>query len=96
MRLVDQSIARVAGRELQQLPSLMDDAARLLSRASTKLDGDVLADVGMRKIMANANSHLKDAVSLVRTDAPDLTAVSSNLRSARFGIDLLLPYGRLY
>ena len=88
MQLVERAIARPA-------TSLIDDAGRHLARASTQLDCSLLASSGQRTIMADATARLTEAAQLVRADSRNVAAATSKLQSARFGIDLLLPYGAL-
>jgi hypothetical protein len=84
MKLIEQAIGRPTS-------SLIDDAGKYLSHASSAADLDPLASAGLRKIMATSRSHLDEAARLVQSDASNAAPVMSELRSARFGVDLLLP-----
>jgi hypothetical protein len=91
MKLVEKAIAKPSGSL-----ALIDDAGRFLARASSQMDADVMASSGLRTIMANAGTHLDEAARLVRADATHAAGITSELRSTRFAIDLLLPYGPLF
>lgn len=76
-------------RSASQIAGLADEASTLLRQAAPRQATDVLASEGSRIILASTIRNLDDGAAALRS--LDLTQGVKLLRSADFGLDLLLP-----
>ena len=87
---IDSALTHLAAGKATLATECVDDAGRLLARANDGIALDVLTGDGSRIIMRDAIARVDAGRALLSTDPAQ---AAKRLGSAKFAVDLLLPYG---